>query len=110
MPTFLFHASQRHSSVHRHLSHTTGASQTSLENLTLCFDRRHSQHGGYRFKRGGRGWSNPLALRRENANVKDDVKSAKQLQKEADRRERSKKHLQAKAAVKKKRKGKKSKR
>jgi hypothetical protein len=43
-------------------------------------------------------------------NVKDDLKSAKQMRTEADRRERSKKHLQAKATEKKKRNGKKGKR
>ena len=61
-----------------------------------------SHDGACRFKRGGRGWENPLALKRANAAIKDDVKSEKQLRKDAAKRERTKQHLQTKAKVKKK--------
>jgi hypothetical protein len=54
------------------------------------------------FKRGGRGWVNPLAAKRDNGGVKDDLKPEGQMRKEAKKRERTKQHLHAKAAIKKK--------
>ena len=49
-----------------------------------------------RFKRGGRGWINPLANKRANASAADDVRSEQQLRKAAKKQQRAKEHLQAK--------------
>lgn len=45
---------------------------------------------------------NPLASKRENGGVRDELKSEGQMRKEAQKRERTKQHLHAKAAIRKK--------
>eukprot|EP00892_Ulva_mutabilis_P001571 jgi/Ulvmu1/11414/UM075_0076.1 len=57
---------------------------------------------GDRFKHGGRGWTNEFKAKRANSGVRDDLKSEGEMRKAAQKKERMKAHLQAKAKVSKK--------
>jgi hypothetical protein len=63
----------------------------------------HASCGGarrciaYRFKHGGRGWTNEFKAKRANSAVKDDVKSEGEMRKAAKKKERMKQHLQTKS-------------
>ncbi|PSC71287.1 DEAD-box ATP-dependent RNA helicase 29 [Micractinium conductrix] len=53
---------------------------------------------GDRFKKGGRGWSNPFKAKLANAEARDEIKKPEQVRKERKVEERKREHLQKRAS------------
>lgn len=51
----------------------------------------------FRFKHGGRGWTNDFKAKRANRDVKDDLKSEGEMRKDAQKKERMRDHLKSKS-------------